>query len=72
MDSLARARHGEARSVAARLATIVEGKQLVGTNPLRADSYGKPLRYRDCAILVPANSASINLKRACRQAMSKR
>jgi ATP-dependent exoDNAse (exonuclease V) beta subunit len=48
-DSMERARGQEARAVAGRLATLVEGQLLTGTNPLREDTCGQPLRYRDCA-----------------------
>lgn len=55
-ESLRAARTEEARVVAARLAVLVEGKQLKGTNPLRPESFGRSLRYRDCAILLPTTT----------------
>ncbi len=66
-ESLARARAEEARAVAARLATLIEEERVRGTNPLRADSFGRPLRYRDCAILLPATTALGTYERALRE-----
>lgn len=66
-ETLERARALEARAVAARLATVIEGKLLAGTNPLRAETFGKPLRYRDCAILIPATTALPAYERALRE-----
>jgi ATP-dependent exoDNAse (exonuclease V) beta subunit len=66
-ETLERGRGHEARAVAARLATLIEGKALAGTNPLRADTFGKPLRYRDCAILIPATTALPAYERALRE-----
>jgi len=66
-ESLERARGQEARAVAARLATLIEGAELRGTNPLRPDVHGRPLRYRDCAVLVPATTALRFYERAFRE-----
>ncbi|MGE0707126.1 MAG: UvrD-helicase domain-containing protein [Planctomycetota bacterium] len=55
-ERLAAARLQEARAVAARLATLIEGGALRGTNPLRKDVFERPLRYKDCAILLPATT----------------
>gem|GEM_PF-116777 len=55
-ERLPAARVQEARAVAARLATLVEERQLVGTNPLRADRFGQVLGYGDCAILLPTTT----------------
>jgi len=65
-ESLRAARTEEAKAVAARLAVLVEGKQLEGTNPLRAESFGRPLRYRDCAILLPTTTNLYLYERALR------
>lgn len=66
-ETLERGRGHEARAVAARLATLIEGRSLAGTNPLRPDIFGKPLRYRDCAILIPATTALPAYERALRE-----
>jgi ATP-dependent exoDNAse (exonuclease V) beta subunit len=65
-DRLDQGRRGEARAIAGRIASIVEGKLLKGTNPLRADSFEKPLRYRDCAILFRAMTELPVYERALR------
>ncbi|MCO5166213.1 MAG: UvrD-helicase domain-containing protein [Planctomycetes bacterium] len=66
-ETLERARALEARAVAARLATLIEGRVLAGTNPLRKDTFGQPLRYRDCAVLLPATTALPAYERALRE-----
>lgn len=66
-ETLERARAHEARAVAARLATLIEGRVLTGTNPLRKDTFGQPLRYRDCAVLLPATTALPAYERALRE-----
>lgn len=66
-ETLERARALEARAVAARIATLIEGRLLVGTNPLRPDTFGKPLSYRHCAILIPATTALPAYERALRE-----
>lgn len=66
-EVMERARAHEARAVAARLAAIVEGKLVRGTNPLRKATFGQPLRYRDCAILLPATTALAAYERALRE-----
>jgi ATP-dependent exoDNAse (exonuclease V) beta subunit len=66
-DRLEQGRRGEARAIAARLATIVEGRLLRGTNPLRTESFGKPLRYRDCAVLFRALTELPVYERALRE-----
>ena len=66
-ESLYRARGEEARAVAARLACLIEGRSVRGTNPLRADTFEQPLRYRDCAILLPATTALPFYERALRE-----
>ena len=65
-ESLRAARGEEARAVAGRLAVLVEGAQLRGTNPLRPESFGRPLRYRDCAILLPTTTNLYLYERALR------
>jgi ATP-dependent helicase/nuclease subunit A len=66
-EVMERARAHEARAVAARLAAVVEGKLVHGTNPLRKATFGEPLRYRDCAILLPATTALAAYERALRE-----
>jgi len=66
-DSLELGRAAEARAIAGRLAAIVEGKLLEGTNPLRQDSFEKPLRYKDCAILFRAMTELQVYERALRE-----
>ena len=65
-ESLRAGRAEEARAVAARLATLVEGRQLRGTNSLRQENYGRPLSYRDCAILLPTTTNLYLYERALR------
>jgi ATP-dependent exoDNAse (exonuclease V) beta subunit len=66
-ETLELGRAAEARAIAARLASVVEGKLLEGTNPLRKDSFGKPLRYKDCAILFRAMTELATYERALRE-----
>lgn len=66
-ETLERAREQEARAVAGRLATLIEGRRLEGTNPLRPESFERPLRYGDCAVLLPATTAFRFYERAFRE-----
>ncbi|MCA8921001.1 MAG: UvrD-helicase domain-containing protein, partial [Planctomycetes bacterium] len=66
-ESLERAREQEARAVAGRLATLIEERRLQGTNPLRPESFERPLRYGDCAVLLPATTAFRFYERAFRE-----
>ena len=66
-ESLEVARVSEARAIAARIAAVVEGKLLQQTNPLRKESLGKPLQYRDCAILFRAMTELALYERALRE-----
>jgi len=52
-DSEPEAHRREARALARRLRTIVEGDELAITRRDHAES-GRPIRYRDCAILLRA------------------
>ncbi|MEZ6186008.1 MAG: UvrD-helicase domain-containing protein [Planctomycetota bacterium] len=66
-ESLERAREQEAAAVAGRLATLIEERRLVGTNPLRPESFERALRYGDCAVLLPATTAFRFYERAFRE-----
>jgi ATP-dependent exoDNAse (exonuclease V) beta subunit len=66
-EALEHGRAAEARGIAARLASIVEGKLLEGTNPLKKATFGQPLRYRDCAILFRAMTELPVYERALRE-----
>lgn len=66
-ETLEVGRQAEARAIAGRLASIVEGALLRGTNPLRKDSFDKPLRYKDCAILFRAMTELPVYERALRE-----
>ena len=66
-ESLERARGLEARAVAARLACLVEERTLVSTHRGIPERLGRPLRYGDCAILVPATTALRFYERALRE-----
>lgn len=66
-ETLERARGLEARAVAARLACLIEGRALACTHEGDPERLGQPLRYGDCAILVPATTALRFYERALRE-----
>ena len=66
-ETLERARGLEARAVAARLACLIEARALTCTHEGDPERLGQPLRYGDCAILVPATTALRFYERALRE-----